>query len=149
LDTSLASNQFARVTVQADYDSVTNGLFYYRVWVDGIPSLNPQTWYATADASQNSFGGLVAQGDFILDDLVVTSPTIIISNISRNMNGGVQLDCLGMPSLSHRVWSADTLSSAPLWQVISTNLSAPDGSWQFTDTNTTGSKNRFYRATLP
>jgi hypothetical protein len=56
---------------------------------------------------------------------------------------------LGMPSLDHRVWAASDLSSPASWQVISTNLSGPDGSWQITDTNTAAQADRFYRASLP
>jgi hypothetical protein len=149
LDTSLASNQFARVTVQAAYNRDANGFFYYRVWLNGTPSVNPQTWYATADMTENYFGDLVAQGHFVLDDLVVTSPAIAITNILRNMDGSIQLSCLGMPSLTHRIWATSSLSPVPPWQVISTNLSGADGSWQFTDTNNGGYSNRYYRASLP
>jgi len=149
LDTSLASNQFARLTVQAVYNRDVNGFFYFRVWLDGIPSVNPQTWYATADTAQNRFGDILAQGHFIMDDVVVTSPAIAISDIARNVNGSIQLSCQGMPSLDHRVWATGDLSSPLSWQVISTNLSGADGSWQFTDPNTGVYQNRFYRATLP
>jgi hypothetical protein len=148
-DTSLAANQFARVTVQAVYDRDVNGFFYFRVWLDGVPSLNPQTWYATADTSRNQFGDLLARGHFIMDDLVVTSPVITISGISRDVNGSIELNCQGMPSLEHRIWAASDLTSPSSWQVISTNLSGANGAWQFTDPNASGYPARFYRATIP
>ncbi len=148
-DTSLASNQFARLTVQAVYNRDANGFFYFRVWLNGTPSLNPQTWYATADATQNHFGDLLAQGHFVMDDLVVTSPAITISNITRNSDGSIGLSFVGMPSLNHRVWETGDLSSASSWQVLSTNLSGADGAWTFTDRATGGQSQRFYRATLP
>lgn len=149
LDTSLASNQFARVTIQAVYNRDATGFFYFRVWLDGTPSVNPQTWYATADTTQNQFGDLVAQGHFVMDDVAVTSPSITISNITRDANGGIEMTWLGMPSLDHRVWATSDLSSPSSWQVIATNLSSADGSWQITDTNTAAHAYRFYRATLP
>lgn len=147
-DTSLAPDQFARLTVQAAYNRDANGFFYFRVWLDGTPSVNPQTWYATADTTQNNFGNVLAQGWFVMDDLVVTLPVITLSNIVRNADSSVQFDCQGMPSLTHRVWATSQLSPAS-WQVISTNLSGPDGSWQVVDTNAGGYASRFYRATLP
>jgi hypothetical protein len=149
LDTSLAPNQFARVTVQALYNRDANAFFYFRVWLDGAPSVNPQTWFATADPTQNHFGDLIAQGHFILDDLVVTSPAVTITHITRNADGSIRMSCQGMPSLTHRVWASGDLSSPVSWQVLSTNLSEADGSWQFTDQNAGVYPERFYRATLP
>jgi hypothetical protein len=148
-DTSLASNEFARVTVQALFNRDANGFFYFRVWLNGVPSVNPQTWYATADATQNQFGDLVAVGHFIMDDLVVTSPYLAISNVARNIDGSIEMTWLGLPSFNQRVWATSDLSSPSLWQVISTNLSGANGAWQITDTNTAEYANRFYRATLP
>lgn len=149
MDTSIASNQFFRVTVEADYTRDANGEFYYRIWVNGTPSANPKTWYAAADTTQNYFGDILAQGHFALDDLVVTAPTISLSNVTRNANGSVTLLCRGLPGLTHRVWATTNLSSSSSWQFISTNQAGADGSWQFTDTNATNYPSRFYRASLP
>src|SRR5207249_5905620 len=63
--------QFFRVTIQADYRPDVNGLFYYSVWVNGVPSTNPCVRYAAADSSKPWFGEIVASGHFYLDDLVV------------------------------------------------------------------------------
>ena len=98
-DTSIASNQFTRVTIEADYDRDANGQFHFRFFVTGIASVNPQTWYTAADTNQNYLGELVAQGDFALDDLVVTVPTLTISNITHNADGSATLHCAGMPAL--------------------------------------------------
>jgi hypothetical protein len=149
LDTSLSAGQFARVTVQAVFNRDANGFFYFRVWLDGVASVKPQTWFATADTTQNHFGNVIAQGHFIMDDLVVASPVITISDITRTENGGVQMSCQGMPSLNHRIWASGDLSSPLTWQVISTNLAGANGSWQFTDPGAGGYRERFYRATLP
>lgn len=148
-DTSIASNQFVRVTVEADYHRDVNGLFYYRAWVNGIVSANPQTWYAAAYTNQNSFGDLVARGRFALDDLVVTTPTVAISSVVRNPNGSVTLQAFGMNGLMHRVWATANLSAPTSWLPIATNLAAADGSWQISDPNAAGYPSRFYRASLP
>jgi hypothetical protein len=149
LDTSIASNQFTRVTVEAAYNRDANGEFYYRVWVDGAPSTNPRTWYAAAYTNQNYFGDVLARGHFALDDLVVNTSVIAVSSVTRNANGSVSLLFRGMPGLSHRVWATTNPSLPASWQFISTNLAGADGSWQFTDTDAAGYSSRFYRASLP
>ena len=149
LDTSIASNQFVRVTLEAAYTRDVNGMFYYRVWVNGMLSTSPQIWYAAAYTNQNYFGDVLAQGHFALDDLVVTVPAITISNITHNANGSLTLSCQGMPGLTHRIWATSNLSPPASWQYVSTNLAAADGTWQFTDTNTATFSSRFYRASLP
>ncbi len=146
-DTSIASNQFVRVTIEADYNRDINGEFYYRLWLNGTPSLNPQTWYAAANTNENYFGDFVAQGRFALGDLVVTEPVISIDNIAENATG-VTLSCEGMPGLPHRVWATTNLPQF-FWLPISTNIADANGAWQFTDTNTATYSTRFYRASLP
>jgi hypothetical protein len=148
LDTSIASNQLARVTVEADFQRDATGEFYYRAWVNGVASTNPKTWYAAADTNQNSFGDVVAQGRFALSDLVVTVPAPAIASLVRNADGSVKLQCQGMNGLSHRVWVATNLS-APSWQILSTNVAGASGGWQVTDTNAGSFPARFYRASLP
>jgi hypothetical protein len=70
LDAPAATGQFMRLTVQANYAPDPNGIFYYSVWVNGLPSTNPAARYAAADSSQPWFGQLVASGNFLMDDLV-------------------------------------------------------------------------------
>lgn len=148
-DTTIVSNQFFRVTLEANYSRDANGEFYYRVWVNGTPSLIPLTWYAAADTNQNYFGDVLAQGRFALDDLVVTVPVITFTNLSRDANGSINLFCQGMPGLTHRISATMDLSQPAAWQVISTNQAGADGTWQFTDTNAVNYPRRFYRASLP
>lgn len=148
-DTSIASNQFFRFTVEADYNRDANGYFYFRVLVNGVPSVSPQAWYATADTNENYFGDVLAQGRFALDDLVVTEPVIAFTGLTRNANGSVSLFCQGMPGLTHRISAAAELSAPAAWQIITTNQAGADGSWQFTDTNAPNYPMRFYRASLP
>ena len=90
-DVPLGSNQFCRITVQADYTPDTNGIFYYGVWVNGLASTNPATRYAAADSSQPWFGQFVASGDFIMDDLVVgtNKPFYAIETIGDGHGGSI------------------------------------------------------------
>ena len=147
-DTSIVSNQFFRVTVQAAYDGV-NGAPNYRLWVNGTPSVVPHTWYAAADTNQNYFGDILARGHFELDDLVVTGSAVAVTNLTRNPDGSVNLSFTGMPGLTHRVWAATNLAMPASWQIISTNLAGADGSWQLTDPAAASYPSRFYRASLP
>lgn len=145
-DTGIASNQFVRVTLEADYSRDSSGEFYYRVFLNGLPSLEPRTWYATADTNGNDFGDFLAQGRFALDDLVVTVPVVSINAEAQPLADSINLTCRGLPGLSHRVWATTNLVQ-PSWQAISTNVAGADGSWQVTDT--LNGPARFYRATLP
>jgi hypothetical protein len=52
LDAAVAPGQFFRLTIQADYAPDTNEIFYYSIWVNGLPSTNPAVRYAAADSSQ-------------------------------------------------------------------------------------------------
>jgi hypothetical protein len=147
-DTSIASNQFFRVTIEAAYDRDTNNEFYFRFWLNGAPSIHPQTWYASADTNQNYLGGIMAQGRFALNDLVLKTPVITVTD-TRNPDGSINLSCQGIPGLPHRVWTTTNLAQSFSWQPLSTNLSGADGSWQLVDASATNFPFRFYRASLP
>jgi len=146
-DTSIASNQFFRLTLEVNYNRDANNEFYYRVWVNGAPSVNPQTWYAAADTNQNYLGDIVALGRFAMDDLVVTVPVIAITNVTRNSDGSASVSSRGLPGFSHRVWAATNVAQPVAWQLISTNTAGADGTWQFNDTADLPA--RYYRASLP
>jgi len=148
-DTTIASNQFVRVTLEAAYNRDVNNEFHYRVWINGIPSTNPRTWYAAADTNQNYFGDLVAQGRFALDDLVVTVPVITLTNVQRNVDGSVSVFCRGMPGLPHLMAATTNLAQISSWQLVSTNVAGPDSAWQFKDPAATNFMGRYYRASLP
>jgi hypothetical protein len=140
-DTQLASAQFARVTLQAIYNRDVNGFYYFRVWLNGTLSENPQTWYATEGIAQKQFGNLPAPVHSIIDELVVTPLSIIIPNARRTVND--------VTSLDNRVWATSDLSSPLSWQVVSTNLSGAVGSWLFTDSDTISYPDRFSPASVP
>ncbi|GEM_PF-1351044 len=147
-DTSIASNQFFRLTLQAVYNRNGSGAFSYRVWVNATPSTNPQTWYDAASTNQNYLGGVLGLGRFELDDLTVGTPGVVASGVSRNPNGSATVLGSGMPGMAHRLWAATNLAS-PSWQVLSTTSAGMDGTLQFTETNAPAGPARFYRVTLP
>jgi alpha-tubulin suppressor-like RCC1 family protein len=101
-DTDLASGQFHRVTVNADYTPDTNGFFYYNIWVNGIASTNPHARYAAADNAQPWFGDVVAQGSFYLDDLVVagTAPTNLVGVFALNITLSNSQEILSFPTIA-------------------------------------------------
>ena len=70
-DVNLGSNQFFRLTIGVNYAPDANGVFYYDLWINGVASTNPSARYAAADWSQPWLGELAANGNFLLDDLVV------------------------------------------------------------------------------
>jgi len=72
-----------------------------------------------------------------------------ISGIVAQPNGTVTLDFTGTPNSTNRLWVATNLVPPVVWSVVSTNVAAPDGTWQLTDTNTAGYPLRFYRVSMP
>jgi alpha-tubulin suppressor-like RCC1 family protein len=88
-DADISSNAFCRITIKADYTPDANGILYYTIWVNGVPSTNPRAKYAAADSSQTWFGEIVASGSFLLDDLVVgTNKTFYALQASITGYGG-------------------------------------------------------------
>src|SRR2546422_3170067 len=89
LDLDLATNEFFRLTIKADYTPDENGFFYYSLWVNGVPSTNPRVRYAAADSPQSWFGEIVASGRFLVDDLVVgTNKTFYTLQAASTGYGG-------------------------------------------------------------
>jgi len=90
-DVNLGANQFFRATIEADYTPDINGMFYYSVWINGIPSTNPAVRYAAADYSQPWFGSIVANGHFLMEDLVVATnkPFYALTAAITGYGGGI------------------------------------------------------------
>jgi hypothetical protein len=54
------------------------------------------------------------------------------------------------PNSTNRLWTTTNLTAPQSqWQVISTNITASNGLSQFSDTNTVGMPNKFYRLSYP
>jgi hypothetical protein len=69
--TDVASNAFARVTVQADYTRNLQGWFGFRLWLDGAAVTQPTNWFATASTNRSFFSSAAFVGTGQIDDLVV------------------------------------------------------------------------------
>lgn len=90
-DVNLGTNLFFRATIEADYTPDVDGVFHYSVWINGIASTNPAARYAAADASQPWLGQIVANGNFLMDDLVVatTKPFYALTAGSTGYGGSI------------------------------------------------------------
>jgi hypothetical protein len=78
---------------------------------------------------------------------VVPLVTPVVSKVIHNANGSVTLNVLTSTNLSSRIFAATNLSPPILWQPIYTNPAI--GTWQFTDTNASLYRTRFYRISTP
>ncbi|HXC35228.1 MAG TPA: S53 family serine peptidase [Candidatus Acidoferrales bacterium] len=63
----------------------------------------------------------------------------------RNTNGSVTFLTLCVPASTNVLYSATNLVPPVAWKAISTNVTGSTGTWQFTDTNASHYKMRFYR----
>ena len=69
-----------------------------------------------------------------------------ITAVALNVDKTVTMKLSGTPACNYIIWAATNLAAPVLWQPVSTNTAAADGSWQFTDTNVVNHPVRFYRA---
>jgi hypothetical protein len=91
----------------------------------------------------NSFGSTNSS----FASLTVVTP--LVSNIVKNATGST-LNFIGLPYASTRLWATTNLLVPADWLPIFTNTTtAPNGTWQFIDTNTAGVPARFYRFSTP
>jgi len=79
-----------------------------------------------------------------LATLTVGTPGITLQDVERLANGSVRMTLSGVPNRSHAIEVSPNLTS---WTNLMT-LSYTNGFMPFTDTTTSGSQNRFYRARL-
>jgi hypothetical protein len=107
----------------------------------GGPALANNTLYASS--SQGGGGG----GTII--SLSLPSTVIVISNLVLNVDGSVTINFSGSANGTYLVQAATNLSPPVTWLNVSTNLSAANGTWQYTDTNAISNPARFFRASTP
>jgi hypothetical protein len=67
----VGSNEWIRLSLEADYSRDVNGFFHFRLWTNGVAITNDYEWFAAADTNNNHFSGFSVLGDYRLDDLVV------------------------------------------------------------------------------
>lgn len=80
-------------------------------------------------------------------DVAIPPPAAVITNIIQNAGGSVTLFFLGGPNSTNVIQAATNLTPPVAWQNVSTNVADANGAWQFTDSNTGGTK--FYRSYAP
>jgi hypothetical protein len=80
--------------------------------------------------------------------LTVVSP--LVTGVTRNVDGSVTLNFVGLPNTESRIWAATNLTPPISWEPIFTNsATGADGTWRFTDTNAIHSPDRFYLFSTP
>ena len=84
----IGTNEFVRLTVEANYARSSNGSFAFRLWVNGIAITNPAVWYATANTNRNYLSWLDLRGQYHVDDLVVDDyNTLLYRRIDASSSG--------------------------------------------------------------
>ena len=101
--------------------------------------LSGNMFYGTTYSGGSANGGTVFS---------LTVPCLA-TTITQNPDASVTLNFAGAPNYTYLVQASTDLSSPTNWITISTNTPAADGTWQFTDTNTSLYPAQYYRATTP
>jgi len=92
----------------------------------------------------NAFGSTTSS------NATLTVVTPLVTSSTRNADGSVTLNCVGLPNTTTRIWASTNLTSPVFWQPIFTNnCTEADGTWQFIDTNAIGYPVRYYRFYTP
>jgi len=73
----------------------------------------------------------------------------MLSKLRRNSDGSMTFDLLTTPNTSSRVLATTNLAPPVTWQPICTNVAPANGAWEFTDTNASDYRARFYRSSTP
>ncbi|HEV2435366.1 MAG TPA: LamG-like jellyroll fold domain-containing protein [Verrucomicrobiae bacterium] len=74
-----------------------------------------------------------------------TSQTDAFTRVSRNANGSTTLDFTGLPGYQYLLQFTARLTPPVVWQNLSTNTAASNGTWQYTDIGATNRSTGFYR----
>lgn len=121
---SLYSSCFHDITTGNNVDSGSPGLYF------AMPGYDLCTGWGTPNGVN-------------LINVLTQTPNIY--GAVRNTNGSVTLLSLCVPASTNIVFAATNLASPVVWKPISTNIAGSAGAWQFTDTNASRYKMRFYR----
>jgi uncharacterized repeat protein (TIGR03803 family) len=123
-------------TILHSYTFLFDGFFPF-----GGPVLSGQTLYASTSQGGGGAGAIIS--------LDLSGPPPAISNIVANADGSVTINFLGGANKTYLVQSTTNLSPPVVWQNISTNTSAGDGTWLYLDTNAVRTPAQFFRAATP
>jgi hypothetical protein len=72
-----------------------------------------------------------------------------ISSITPQTDGTMILSLSGTPNSTNRLWVTTDLTPPLVWSPVSTNVAAPDGTWQYNDSGAVGWPTRYYRVSMP
>ena len=93
----------------------------------------------------NAWGSITSS----VASLTVLQPPDIYA-IFGSSQGNYTVYLASHPNSTNRLWTTTNLTAPQSqWQVISTNITASNGLSQFSDTNTVGMPNKFYRLSYP
>ncbi len=133
----------------AIYSINTNGqsetiLHSFTIPFDGFfpfagPVLSGHTLYVSTSQGAGGVGAIIS--------IDLSGPPPAISNIVANADGTVTVNFSGGANKTYLVQSTTNLSPPVVWQNVSTNVAAGDGTWLYT--NTPGSPVQFFRAATP
>jgi hypothetical protein len=90
----------------------------------------------------NAYGSLTSSNAALT---LVLPP--VVSQLVTTTHGCLTLNLVTTTNVCSRVYVTTNLSPPVVWQPVYTNLNG--GTWQFADTNTSGSMSRYYRLSTP
>jgi hypothetical protein len=126
---------------------------------DSVTSVSLSSAGATNTAAVNTYPILATNAvgsglanyniSYVNGTLTVTAaPANSITSIKANPNGSRTLTFTGEIGFTYRIQAATNIS-APVWIDISTNTIGGTGSATFTDTDSVGQSEKFYRTVYP
>jgi hypothetical protein len=114
-----------------------------------VPLLGRSLTLTNAGAAKAGYYQVVVTGpggsvtSSVAQLIVSGKPLVYRSTVNTNKTFSLKL--LSLPGSTNVVQRATNLVLHTVWQPISTNISAADGSWQFTDPKATNFSKSFYR----
>jgi uncharacterized repeat protein (TIGR03803 family) len=111
--------------------------------IDGAFPVSPVLRVGNSLYGTTSGGGPGGVGTIF--SFPVPPPPAVITNITRNPNGGLNLSFLGSPGSTNVVQVTDSLVPPIAWFNVSTNVADANGVWQLVENSATGAI-RFYRS---
>jgi hypothetical protein len=127
-----------------------------------IAQWNGTNWSALGSGMNNWVGALAVSGGALYAggafttaggkasayaaEAVISWPEFSSAPV-RNADGSFTLNLATLPQSTNRLYAATNLTPPAVWQPIYTNFTG--GTWQFTDTNASGNRAKFYRLSTP
>ena len=109
-----------------------------------IPNAGPANTGSYSVVISNPYGSITSS---VVSVTVILPPSVALALNNSTPNAGLTLNFVTTTNVSSRVYCTTNSSPPFQWVPIYTNLNG--GSWQFTDTNTTGINAKYYRVSTP